>query len=133
MPERLSIPHDAPATRGTVLLVDPDHGTRAEMADWLHGAGYATLEAEAFDEGRHLLASRAPDVLVAGVRLGAFNGLHLVITARSARPDLRAVLTTSADDGALAGEARQAGAVYLVKPIGRETFLAAVVQETGKA
>src|SRR2546425_12968900 len=108
MPDRSSIepngPGGAPAAR-TVLVVDPDGAARSEMAAWLRAAGYVTFEADAFEEARQLLAARPFDAMVVGLRLGAFNGLHLVITARAAHPALRAVLTTSADDRALASEA----------------------------
>ena len=77
---------------------------------------------------RQVLAARPFDVLVVALRLGAFNGLHLVITARAAYPELRAVLTTSADDRALASEARQVDAACLVKPIVRDALLTAVAQ-----
>jgi DNA-binding NtrC family response regulator len=117
-----------PAPGGTVLIVDLDAGARAEMTAWLRRAGYATAEAEAFEEARQALAARSFDVLVVAVRLGAFNGLHLVITARAAQPALRAVLTTSADDRALASEARQVDAACLVKPIVCDALLAAVAQ-----
>jgi DNA-binding NtrC family response regulator len=128
MPERSSIVQQFM----TVLVVDPDAGIRSEMVDWLRAAGYGTREAESFEDARRLLAAAPPDVLVAELRLGAFNGLHLVITARAAWPHIRAVLTTTARDGALAGEARQIDAAYLIRPIGREAFLAAVAHGRGR-
>ena len=116
------------APPGTVLVVDPDGGVREEIAAWLRGAGYVTVESDRFDDARQVLAARPFDVLVVGLRLGAFNGLHLVITARATHPALRAVLTTSAEDRGLGDEARQADAVCLVKPVGREALLAAVAR-----
>jgi DNA-binding NtrC family response regulator len=130
MPDRLSI-QSAAAGPATVLVVDADGPARGQMAEWLRGAGYATLEAAAFDQARRLLAAGPPDVLVVGLRLGAFNGLHLVITARAVHPALRAVLTTSAEDAALEREARQADAAYVVKPILRDALLAAVAHGHG--
>ncbi len=122
MPDRSSIlQHHA-----TVLVVDPDGSTRAELSGWLRGAGYTTREADSFEEARRQLGDDPPDVLVAGLRLGAFNGLHLAITARAAYPDIRAVLTTSTEDGSLAREARQIDVAVVTRPIRRETLLAAV-------
>ena len=122
MPERSSI--SQPTT--TVLVVEPDGDGRAELIGWLRTAGYATREADSFEDARRLLASDPPDVLVAGLRLGAFNGLHLVITARAAWPRIRAVLTTSAEDGSVAEEARLIDVACLTRPISREGLLAAV-------
>jgi FixJ family two-component response regulator len=72
-------------------------------------------------------------VLVAGLRLGAFNGLHLVINARAARPTLRAIVVTAADDATVADDAREAGAVYLTKPVRRGALLAAVERRAENA
>ena len=127
LPERSSI--DGHGGTAAVLVVDPDRRTRAERAGWLRDAGYAIREAASFEEARHLLAAAPPDVLVVRDRLGAFNGLHLIISARAARPALRAVLLTSADDPTLEAEARQAAAACLVKPILRDALLAAVAQQ----
>jgi DNA-binding NtrC family response regulator len=125
MTERRLASGPIPAT-ATVLIVESDHRTRAEMAHWLRDAGYAAREAATFEEARAALASAPPAVLVASLRLGAYNGLHLVISARAARPALRAVVVTNADDSAVADEAREAGAVYLAKPIRRHALLEAV-------
>ena len=113
------------ATPGAVLIVESDSRARAEMARWLRDAGYAMREAATFEEARLLLQAMPPDVLVAGLRLGAFNGLHLIISARAAQPELRAVGDID-EDAALAIEANRGEAAYLVKPIRRDAFLAAV-------
>jgi DNA-binding NtrC family response regulator len=125
MQERSSIPGPAAAT---ALLVEPDRRARGQIAGWLRDAGYGIQEAESFEQARARLQAAPPDVLVAGLRLGAFNGLHLIITARAARPELRAVLLTSTEDAGLAAEALRSDAVYLVKPILRDAFLAAVAK-----
>src|SRR6188472_925109 len=125
MPDRRLASGTAVAT-ATVLIVESDPDSRAEMAHWLREAGYAAREAATFEEARAELASAPPAVLVAGLRLGAFNGIHLVISARNSRPALRAVVVTPADDSTVADEAREAGAVYLTKPIRRRALLDAV-------
>jgi DNA-binding NtrC family response regulator len=110
----------------TVLVVDPDSAARREIAAWLRDAGYAPQEAATFEEARRALATARPHALVAGLRLGAFNGLHLVITARAAHPTLRAVVVTAAEDAAVARQAQQAGAGYLIKPLHRGALLDAI-------
>jgi DNA-binding NtrC family response regulator len=125
--DRSSIPGPLAAT---VLVVDPDRPARAELLGWLRDAGYAIREAATFEEARRLLQTMPPDVLVAGLRLGAFNGLHLIISARAVHPELRAVLLTSSEDAALAIEAERTDAACLVKPILRDAFLAAVARNS---
>ena len=113
-----------------VLVVESDARARGQIADWLQDAGYVIQEADTFERARRLLHVTPPDVLVAGLRLGAFNGLHLIISARATHPELRAVLLSSTEDAALATEARRSDARYLVQPIQRDLLLAAVAENS---
>src|ERR1700704_3697604 len=63
-----------------ILIVDDDEATRAGLKLLLEGAGYKVTVAGTFAEGRLALSASTPDLLIADVRLGAFNGLHLVTT-----------------------------------------------------
>jgi DNA-binding NtrC family response regulator len=125
MPDR-RLAAESATTAASVLIVESDPSARAEMAHWLREAGYAPREAATFEEARVALTTAPPAVLVAGLRLGAFNGLHLVLSARAARPALRAVVVTTADDSTVAEAAHEAGAVYLTKPIRRGALLDAI-------
>src|SRR3954469_18804318 len=97
--------------RPRVLIVDPDARSRAELVLWLRHPGYAPIDAVSFEEARHWLTTSRIDVLVTALRLGAFNGLHLVIAARGLQPHLRAVVTALEADPGVSGEARQHGAL----------------------
>ena len=59
----------------------------------------------------------------ASVRLGAFNGLQLVIQAKLDHPTVTAVVLTGFYDPVLSGEVSKMGASYLVKPIRSEQLL----------
>ncbi len=63
------------------------------------------------------------DVLITDVRLGAFNGLQLVVRAKSISPDVVAVVLTGFDDHVLHQEAVGVGAHFLLKPIRVEQLL----------
>ena len=56
---------------------------------------------------------------------GRFNGLHLGILARQARPDVRLVFISGWDDPVLRRDAAELGALYLQKPIRAAELLAA--------
>ena len=73
-----------------------------------------TLATESVQEGRSVLEEASPDLLIADVRLGAFNGLQLI--AMSPRP-IPTIVTTGFPDPVLETEARQFGAKFLLKPI----------------
>ena len=62
-------------------------------------------------------------MLISDVRLGAFNGLQLVVFAKLQHPDMIAIVLTGFDDPVLRTEAAHAGALYLVKPIESQRLL----------
>ena len=101
----------------TVLVVDHDPDELAVTKNVLTRAGYDVRGASTFEEARQLMTSEPPDVLIADVRLGAFNGLHLLIVSRPNHPEMAAVITHAFPDPVLEAEAKRLGAAYLVKPI----------------
>lgn len=99
------------------LVVDDDQQFLGLMDGWLTAAGYDVVACCRYEEARTYLAAHHPTVLIANVRLGAFNGLHLVLIAKDTDPATRAVVLSMHDDTVLRREARALGASYLVKPI----------------
>jgi DNA-binding NtrC family response regulator len=96
-----------------ILLVEPHEASRAS----LHAlaCGFGNVESFAtFEEARARLASAPVDFLVTNVRLGAYNGLHLVylsrLTDHAEAP--RAIVYDDGLDVGLAREAQRAGAFY---------------------
>ena len=76
----------------TVLLVDPDPEKISAYAIALASVAGRVNAAQDFRQAKALLLSEPHDVLVTQVRLGEFNGLHLVLWAAMHIPDLRHVL-----------------------------------------
>jgi DNA-binding response OmpR family regulator len=109
-----------------VLVVEPDGAIRAELAAWLRGADYRVVEADSFAEARRLLAERVPDAIVAALRLGAFNGLHLIFRERATNPGVGAIVLLRGVDVAARAEAEQAGAQVVIKPVVAGDLLRAV-------
>jgi DNA-binding response OmpR family regulator len=101
----------------SVLVVDVDAQTLAETSGVLADAGYLVIQSSSFADARQRLALTKPDVLMTAVRLGGFNGLHLVISCRATLPGTVAILTHAVHDAALQADASEHQAVYLVKPI----------------
>ncbi len=99
-----------------VLLVDPDLSLVAPLADALRSVGCHVTTADGFERALPLLAVPHLDVVVSAVRLGAYNGLHLVVRAAALHPNLHAIVTTPVADPVLEGEARNLGALCLVAP-----------------
>lgn len=110
-----------------VLLVDGDASSLVAEADWLQSADYETTPLSSFEEARAALDHEAYDVLIADIRLGAFNGIHLTLLAKHRNPRVHTVITHSDANEALRTDALRAGAeTFLVKPFDREGFLQAV-------
>ena len=103
-----------------VLLVDDDTSTRLGLAELLTDAGYNTRAVGTFEEGLRALRSETPDLLIADVRLGAFNGLQLLVS--SPRP-VPAIIITGFADPVLESDARQHGAEYVLKPVSPSMLL----------
>ena len=111
-----------PLTR-TVLVVDPDSSVLAEHAKVLSGAGYRIITAATFEDASLRLRLAKADALVTSVRLGAYNGLHLVIRAREDFPGMVAIVTDVVDDPVLKADAEALSAIYLVNPLSAEKVL----------
>ena len=81
-----------------------------------------------FADAKALLVSNPPDILVTGLRLGEYNGLHLVLRGKAARPQLAAVVMSDIDDRVLAREAENLGATFVVKPMEPIELAAAIAR-----
>jgi DNA-binding response OmpR family regulator len=103
-----------------VLIVEDDTATRNGLQTLLQRAGYVVLATDSVPEGKRALEEGAPDLLITDVRLGEFNGLHLI--AMSPRP-IPAIVVTAFVDPALEADAHRLGAHYLVKPIAPNALL----------
>ena len=110
----------------SVLLVDSDAIDRANTASTLYEAGYTVVEADAFDHARLLLSSLQPHLLITDIRLGAFNGLHLVWVRSQNQPAAPAIVTYDHPDAVLESEARTLGCPFLIKPLRAHSLLRVV-------
>jgi ActR/RegA family two-component response regulator len=108
----------------SLLIVDDDVALLQALARFLaESGGYDVVSCATFEEAKKEIAAVHPEILVTDVRLGAFNGLQLVLLARDVRPDVRLVVFSGFDDPVLKEEARRLGATYLVKPVSGQQIL----------
>jgi DNA-binding NtrC family response regulator len=98
---------------GRILLVEVDDVARGLLERT--AASLAHVESHSrFEKARARLFSETFDFLVTNLRLGAYNGLHLVhLTAHDQNPP-RAIVYTEKRDPGLAREVQAAGAFYEV-------------------
>ena len=108
-----------------ILIVEDDRDTLAGLTALLRSVGYGVTGAASFEEGRRALQQK-PALLMTDVRLGAYNGLHLIIRARAEAPHLPAIVLTGHSDVVVRREAERLGAVYIEKPVVPEKLLVLV-------
>jgi DNA-binding response OmpR family regulator len=100
--------------RQKILIVDDNDAARTGLAKILERADFTVFAAATFTEGRNALLREEPDLLIADVRLGEYNGLQLLASATRA---MAAIVITGYPDPVLEADARRMGADYLVKPV----------------
>jgi DNA-binding NtrC family response regulator len=88
-----------------------------ELCKAFRHLGYRTFGATSFSDAKRLLIGEHPEVLVADVRLGEFNGIQLLLLAKELRPGIAAVITNAFADSVLAAETQRMGGTFMVKPI----------------
>ena len=92
-----------------VMLIDP-HADQLSFV-WSELQFIAEVEVyQEFREARARLLAKPPDLLVTNLRLGAYNGLHLVHLAQGT--PTRCVVYASHNDEVLMRQVRDAGAFY---------------------
>jgi DNA-binding response OmpR family regulator len=110
------------------MIVNQHPLVLARLVGPLRDAGYDAFGATTFEAARDRLADRPPNLLIAAVRLGLFNGLHLIVRARLDHPEMAAIVTAHAKDPVLEAEASSYGAACVVAPETSAELLALVSQ-----
>jgi DNA-binding response OmpR family regulator len=114
----------------TILIVDDDPTTRVGLAELLQQSGYETTAVPSFEQAARLIRKTPPDLLIADVRLGPFNGLQLIISSPTPLP---AIIITGFADPVLESDARRRGADYVLKPVDANALLELVESKLAAA
>ena len=115
------------SVRRQALVVVSEPALGETLVDWLTMAGYVPRLARTFAAARAELDTATPDLLVAQVKLGAYNGLHLAIRSRS-RGAKTPIVLIGDPDPVLQAEAERHHALYLTMPIDEQVLLDSVRQ-----
>ena len=111
-----------------VLLANENLLERCALTALLSNAGYDTIAAASFEEARSAMNKETPDLLIAHLRLGAFNGLHLFLRGRADKPDLAAIITTGPEDEQIKTEAMQFGVLCVLTRVITRDFLPTIAK-----
>src|SRR5262245_59515465 len=94
-----------------VLLVEPTTKRATDLRDAARGSFYIEICGD-FTGARQSLMSAPPPLLVTNLRLGAYNGLHLMYLIAANKYPTRTVVYSGHQDLALIEEAQSIGAFY---------------------
>jgi DNA-binding NtrC family response regulator len=95
------------------VIVDPNEKVISRLRAIAEGANYRVFGFDGFEAARdHLQQGHAISTLIANVRLGQYNGIHLVYLGKLHHPDIRALVYGRPHDAVLAREAQRAAAFY---------------------
>jgi len=109
----------------TALVVEPTLAETLFLLSSLSDLGFRVTVCDNFQEAKARLLT-APTLLVTELRLGEYNGLHLVFRAKSIRPETAAIIRTQIADPLLELEAERMEATFVLKTATPEEFRAAV-------
>ena len=115
-----------------ILVVDGDLDGRMKSSRLLRQQAYDVSSVGTFQEAIEILSlGSPPHLLITELRLGAFNGLHLVIRGRAEFPEMAAIVVTKNTDPVLEAEAKRYGAAYVLKSGDHTSFLEIISQRLG--
>ena len=101
----------------TLLLVEDDRPLRERLARAMEARGFAVTQAESVAEGKARAKDAPPAYAVVDLKLEDGNGLDVVETLHTVRPESRVVVLTGFGNIATAVAAVKYGAIdYLPKP-----------------
>lgn len=118
-------PVPLPATL-SALVVERTLQEALSLAALLTASHFHVTVAETFPKAKASLGAHAPALLITEVRLAEYNGLHLVLRAKSVAPAMAAVVLSGVADRVLQADAELLGATFVVKPVSQAELTAAV-------
>ncbi len=106
-----------------ILFVSGDAMMREYVEELLTDFGYTVNVADSFNDGKAWLLVESPALLIADIRLGDFNGLHLAWLRYFADPTRPSIVLHTRQDRSLEKEARKLNAPFVVLPVQEQRFM----------
>jgi hypothetical protein len=109
-------------SKPSALVVAPTHIIASKLFAWLTDAGWAPLIVPSFlDAKQHL--EQNPSLMIAEVRLGEYNGLHLALRAQVRGIP---VVVIGECDSVLQREAEDVGAAYMPPDVEAQQLISGI-------
>jgi len=100
-----------------ILIVDDNLSLAENLAEILERGGHEVCVASSAEDALFMAGRRGVDAVVADYRLDGTNGAALVKRLRETQCGLRAMVISACTDDKTVGEAEDAGAAFLSKPL----------------
>jgi DNA-binding response OmpR family regulator len=97
------------------VVVDADLAELRKTEQALERVGFVVMGAGSFAQAKSLLVSITPEIVIADIKLEAFNGLHLAALCAVWRPATPFIATHNTYDSVLEADAKRLSASYVVK------------------
>jgi DNA-binding response OmpR family regulator len=110
------------------IVVDADLAELRKTERALEQVGFVVMGAGSFAQAKSLLVSITPEIVIADIKLEAFNGLHLAALCAVWRPATPFIATHNVHDTVLEADAKRLGASYVVKTPTREELTRTAVE-----
>lgn len=109
-----------------VLIVEDNDATRTGLCELVKRAGYDAQATRSYEDAIRVMREDTPDLLIADVRLGPYNGLQLLVTSPRRVPT---IIMTGFPDPVLEADAHHLGAQFMLKPVAPAALLAMIEQQ----
>ena len=110
----------------SALVVEPILSDAIAITSALAACQFQVTIADTFAKAKDRLNTQIPEILVTAIRLAEYNGLQLVLRAKASRPEIAAIVMSSAPDPVLQADAEAMGATFVLKPVVDKELAAAV-------
>jgi CheY-like chemotaxis protein len=114
-----------------ILVVSNDGTSLYQTLDVLSDAGHKTCGASTFHQAMTQIAHQSPDLIIADERLGEYNGLHVILSARAKRSGVGGIVTTPVKNRALEADAKSLNVECVVWPKNRTDWAASISRTLG--
>jgi len=94
------------------LIVDTNTRFLPRLGQAVERAGWDSVAQTTFAGARRVLAAKRPSAVVANIKLGMFNGVHLAYLTKLSLPRTRTIVYSDVRDPLLGVEAQRASAFY---------------------
>lgn len=110
----------------TALVIEPILPHLMAVLSALSPLEFDATVAQTYRDAKTVLSTQQPALLVTGLKLREYNGLHLISYGTHRWQHLRAVVTTDAFDPVLQAETERLGATFVVMPVSDDELVAAI-------